>query len=43
MDQLVGVLGLFVVAATAVAVEAEAESAPVDVVAARVPRLFVAV
>ena len=43
MDQLVGVLGPFVVAAAAVAAEAEAESAPVDVVAARVPRLAVAV
>ena len=41
MDQLVGVLGPFDVAA--VAAEAEAESAPVDVVAARVPRLVVAV
>ena len=41
MDQLVGVLGPFVVAAAAVA--AEAEAAPVDVVAARVPRLVVAV
>ena len=45
MDQLVGVLGPFVVAAAAVEAEAEAEaeSAPVDVVAARVPRLVVAV
>ena len=41
MDQLVGVLGPFAVAA-AVA-EAEAEIEPVGVVAAEVPRLAVAV
>ena len=41
MDQLVGVLRPFAVAAAAV--EAESESEPVGVVATKVPRLAVAV
>ena len=41
MDQLVGVLGPFAVAAAAA--EADAEFEPVGVVAAKVPRLAVTV